>query len=77
MTVGEEILMMVVVAFLMAIAHLMMGKLPSRRKILALSPRKELASITTQDAFPHFFIYFSLVFYTRDEIVHTILYWPP
>lgn len=31
MTVEEEILIMMVVAFLMAVAHLMMGKLPSRR----------------------------------------------
>lgn len=59
MTVGEYILMMMVVAFLMAIAHLMMGKLPSRRKTLALSPRKELPLITTQDDLPHFLIFFS------------------
>lgn len=74
MTVGEDILMMMVVAFLMAIAHLMMGKFPSRGKILALSPRKELPLITTQGDFPHFLICFSLVFSTRDEIFHTILY---
>lgn len=62
------------VAFLMVIAHLMMGKLPLRGKILALSPRKELSPIITHDESPDFLICFSFVFFTRDQLFYTILY---
>lgn len=60
MTVGEGMLMMMMVAFLMVIVNLMMKKLPLIGNILTFSLRKELSFIKTQNDSSHFLIFFFL-----------------